>query len=114
MRGKNADQIFKNLQQKYVDKCLSKKVEGSTIKVHAYEPTQSDIDLGLIDLDQSYLNAYYDMFKIEHKEMHILEKIGSFDGFLIVKCIETFINEDLGKDKQLIRTLRIYDLENNY
>jgi hypothetical protein len=46
--------------------------------------------------------------------MHILEKIGSFEGFLLVKCIETFINEDLGGDKQLIRTLRIFDLENNY
>ena len=114
MKGKNAEQIFKNLQQKYVDNCLSKNVEGSIIKVHAYEPTQNDIDLGLIDIDTKELAAYYDLFQIEHKEMHILEKIGSFDGFLVVKCMETFINEDLGKDKQLIRTLRIYDLDNNY
>ena len=34
MKGKNAEQIFKNLQQKYVDNCLSKNVEGAIIKVH--------------------------------------------------------------------------------
>ena len=114
MKGRNAEQIFKNFQHKFVDKCLSKKVSGSTIKVHAYEPTESDIDMGVIDLDKKELDAYYDLFQIENKEIHILEKIGSFEGFLLVKCIETFINEDLGKDKQLIRTLRIYDLNFNY
>lgn len=97
-----------------MDKCLSKKVSASTIKVHSYEPTQYDIDMGIIDIDKKELGAYYDLFQIEKKEMHILEKIGSFEGFLIIKCVESFINEDLGKDKQLIRTLRIYDLNNDY
>jgi hypothetical protein len=60
------------------------------------------------------MSTYIELFKIVHKEFHILEKIGSFEGFLIVKCIEQFIDEKLGGKQMLIRTLRIYDLENNY
>lgn len=57
MKGKNAEQIFKNLQKNYVDKCLSKNVSGTTIKVHAYEPNHCDIEMGILDIDIKLLDA---------------------------------------------------------
>ena len=56
---------------------------------------------------------YIDLFNLEKKDIHIVEKKGSFERFLIVKCMETFIG-DMGKDKNLIRTLRIMDPDNHF
>jgi len=89
-------------------------VDGSVIKVRCYHPTVKDIDQGVIDVPKSCIDSYYDLFKMEHKEQHIIEKIGSFEGFLIVKVMESFIDESLGGKKMLIRSLRIFDLENDY
>lgn len=40
--------------------------------------------------------------------MHIIEKKGSYERFLLVKCMESFIG-NVGEDKNIIRTLRIYN-----
>jgi hypothetical protein len=84
------------------------------IKIRPYEIKEKDIDSGLIDIPKESLSVYYNLFDISHKEVHIIEKIGSFEGFLIVKVMENFIDETLGGKKMQLRTLRIYDLENNY
>lgn len=114
MKGKKASDIYHKFQKQYVQQCLKHDIVGQVIKVRCYHPTKKDIDQGVIDLPYESIDTYHDLFKIESKEQHIIEKICSFEGFLLVHVMESFIDEELGKDKMILRTLRIYDLDNHY
>jgi hypothetical protein len=53
------------------------------------------------------------LFELQKKDIHIVEKKGSFERFLIVKCIESFIG-GIGGRKNMIRTLRIINPDDNF
>jgi hypothetical protein len=73
---------------------------------------KKDIKRGVITLPED-MPSYIDMFELLKKDIHIVEKKGSFERFLIVKCMESFIG-GIGGDKNIIRTLRIINPDNNF
>ena len=91
---------------------MKKDVEGFTIKIRSYQVKTEDKNRGIISMPEN-IPDYIDLFNMEKKDIHVVEKKGSFERFLIVKCMETFIGH-MGKDKNLIRTLRIMDPDNDF
>jgi len=113
MKKHKPEDIFYEFYHNFAKKKLSHEIEKSNIKVRGYTPKESDYEKGLLRIpNREQIPAYIDLFKVERKDVQVVELKGTEIVLMVVKTFERMVEGVDCKDK-LIKTLKIYNLKDH-